>query len=125
MAFFMYFIDVIRGKNITFVYHKILYNMKEEELIEQMKNGNNIALWYIFFIFVFLTSQIKIAIAIPTTILTRINAILYSNVFLVIIQASFDENKNLKLSSPAHGLAKIPFEKFNFLKASIIPVIGR
>ena len=26
MAFFMYFIDVIRGKNITFVYHKILYN---------------------------------------------------------------------------------------------------
>ncbi len=44
---------------------------------------------------------------------------------LVIIQASFDENKNLKLSSPAHGLAKIPFEKFNFLKASIIPVIGR
>ena len=39
----MYFIDVIRGKNITFVYHKILYNMKEEELIEQMKNGNNIA----------------------------------------------------------------------------------
>lgn len=40
---FMYFIDVIRGKNITFVYHKILYNMKEEELIEQMKNGNNIA----------------------------------------------------------------------------------
>ena len=43
MAFFMYFIDVIRGKNITFVYHKILYNMKEEELIEQMKNGNNIA----------------------------------------------------------------------------------
>lgn len=38
----MYFIDVIRGKNITFVYHKILYNMKEEELIEQMKNGNNI-----------------------------------------------------------------------------------
>ena len=29
MAFFMYFIDVIRGKNITFVYHKILYNMKE------------------------------------------------------------------------------------------------
>ena len=73
----------------------------------------------------FLTSQIKIAIAIPTTILTRINAILYSNVFLVIIQASFDENKNLKLSSPAHGLAKIPFEKFNFLKASIIPVIGR
>ena len=31
MAFFMYFIDVIRGKNITFVYHKILYNMKEEE----------------------------------------------------------------------------------------------
>lgn len=23
----MYFIDVIRGKNITFVYHKILYNM--------------------------------------------------------------------------------------------------
>lgn len=24
----MYFIDVIRGKNITFVYHKILYNMK-------------------------------------------------------------------------------------------------
>ena len=27
MAFFMYFIDVIRGKNITFVYHKILYNM--------------------------------------------------------------------------------------------------
>jgi len=33
------------------------------------------------------------------------------NVFLVIIQASFDENKNLKLSSPAHGLAKIPFEK--------------
>ena len=90
-----------------------------------IKNGNNIALWYIFFIFVFLTSQIKIAIAIPTTILTRINAILYSNVFLVIIQASFDENKNLKLSSPAHGLAKIPFEKFNFLKASIIPVIGR
>ena len=90
-----------------------------------IKNGNNIALWYIFFIFVFLTSQIKIAIAIPTTILTRIKAILYSNVFLVIIQASFDENKNLKLSSPAHGLAKIPFEKFNFLKASIIPVIGR
>ena len=90
-----------------------------------IKNGNNIALWYIFFIFVFLTSQIKIAIAIPTTILTRINAILYSNVFLVIIHASFDENKNLKLSSPAHGLAKIPFEKFNFLKASIIPVIGR
>ena len=90
-----------------------------------IKNGNNIALWYIFFIFVFLTSQIKIAIAIPTTILTRINAILYSNVFLVIIQASFDENKDLKLSSPAHGLAKIPFEKFNFLKASIIPVIGR
>lgn len=79
-----------------------------------IKNGNNIALWYIFFIFVFLTSQIKIAIAIPTTILTRIKAILYSNVFLVIIQASFDENKNLKLSSPAHGLAKIPFEKFNF-----------
>ena len=77
------------------------------------------------FKFLFLTSQIKIAIAIPTTILTRINAILYSNVFLVIIQASFDENKNLKLSSPAHGLAKIPFEKFNFLKASIIPVIGR
>ena len=31
-----------------------------------IKNGNNIALWYIFFIFVFLTSQIKIAIAIPT-----------------------------------------------------------
>lgn len=30
MAFFMYFIDVIRGKNITFVYHKILYNMKEK-----------------------------------------------------------------------------------------------
>lgn len=27
MAFFMYFIDVIRGKNITFVYHKILYNI--------------------------------------------------------------------------------------------------
>ena len=24
----MYFIDVIRGKNITFVYHKILYNLK-------------------------------------------------------------------------------------------------
>ena len=38
----MYFIDVIRGKNITFVYHKILYNMKEEELIEQMKNGNKV-----------------------------------------------------------------------------------
>ena len=35
----MYFIDVIRGKNITFVYHKILYNMKEEELIEQRNNG--------------------------------------------------------------------------------------
>ena len=32
----MYFIDVIRGKNITFVYHKILYKMKEEEWIEQM-----------------------------------------------------------------------------------------
>ena len=38
----MYFIDVIRGKNITFVYHKILYNMKEEELIEQMRELENL-----------------------------------------------------------------------------------
>jgi RNA polymerase sigma-70 factor (ECF subfamily) len=43
MAFFMLFIDVVLGKNIIFVYSKILYNMKEEELIEQVKNGNNIA----------------------------------------------------------------------------------
>lgn len=48
----MYFIDVIRGKNITFVYHKILYNMKEEELIEQMKNGNNILLLHCMIIIV-------------------------------------------------------------------------
>ncbi len=39
----MLFIDVVLGKNIIFVYSKILYNMKEEELIEQVKNGNNIA----------------------------------------------------------------------------------
>ena len=39
----MHFIDIIFGKNIIFVYSKILYNMKEEELIEQVKNGNNIA----------------------------------------------------------------------------------
>lgn len=37
MAFFMLFIDVVLGKNIIFVYSKILYNMKEEELIEQVK----------------------------------------------------------------------------------------
>jgi RNA polymerase sigma-70 factor (ECF subfamily) len=43
MAFFTLFIDVVLGKNIIFVYSKILYNMKEEELIEQVKNGNNIA----------------------------------------------------------------------------------
>lgn len=43
MAFFICFIDVIRGKNSTFVYYKIKYNMNEEELIEQVKNGNNIA----------------------------------------------------------------------------------
>ena len=43
MAFFILFIDVVLGKNIIFVYSKILYNMKEEELIEQVKNGNNIA----------------------------------------------------------------------------------
>ncbi|TGY03063.1 RNA polymerase sigma-70 factor [Bacteroides acidifaciens] len=43
MAFFMLFIDVVLGKNIIFVYSKILYNMKEEELIEQVKKGNNIA----------------------------------------------------------------------------------
>lgn len=28
MAFFMYFIDVIRGKNITFVYHKPIGGIK-------------------------------------------------------------------------------------------------
>ena len=39
----MLFIDVVLGKNIIFVYSKILYNMKEEELIEQVKKGNNIA----------------------------------------------------------------------------------
>ena len=36
----MLFIDVVLGKNIIFVYSKILYNMKEEELIEQVKNNN-------------------------------------------------------------------------------------
>ena len=49
MAFFMLFIDVVLGKNIIFVYSKILYNMKEEELIEQVKNGNNIAALYDYY----------------------------------------------------------------------------
>lgn len=39
----MHFIDVILCKIFIFVYSKILYNMKEEELIEQVKKGNNIA----------------------------------------------------------------------------------
>ena len=89
-----------------------------------IRNGRRIALWYTFLSFVFLTSVIRIAMAIPTTMFTRINATLYSSVFLVMIHASFEENRNLKLSSPAHGLAQIPFAKFSFLNAITIPAIG-
>ena len=89
-----------------------------------IRNGRRIALWYTFLSFVFLTSVIRIAMAIPTTMFTRINATLYSSVFLVMIHASFEENRNLKLSSPAHGLAQIPFAKFSFLNVITIPAIG-
>ena len=39
----MLFIDVVLGKNIIFVYSKILYNITAAESLEQLKTGNNIA----------------------------------------------------------------------------------
>ena len=89
-----------------------------------IRNGSSIALWYSFFSFVLRTSQIRMAMAIPTTIFTIINATLYSSVFLVMIHASGELKRNLKFSRPAQGLEKIPFEKFSFLNAITIPAMG-
>ena len=89
-----------------------------------IRNGSSIALWYSFLSFVLRTSQIRIAIAMPTTMFTIINATLYSSVLRVMIHASGELNRNLKFSNPAHGLPRIPLAKFSFLKAMMMPAMG-
>ena len=55
------------------------------------------------------SSHSRIAIKIANIVPNTMNATLYSNVFLVMINASFVLNKKRKFCSPIQSLLKIPF----------------